>query len=175
MSSPLGENATLRPVAAKKPKEKVESVEAEEDDDSKIFPQKLMEILADEKNHESICWLPHGRAFTIRDRKLFAETVMPRCFSRKAKYSSFTRKLNRWYVTLGWAGRAMLVLISHLLFSTGTFLVFHVDLRPVLTIINSFLGTNHIMRLKCFARTPAPNWPWLAPLRWILKGRSNLL
>jgi hypothetical protein len=71
----------------------------EEDDDSKIFPQRLMEILSDERYGESITWLPHGRAFVIKNRKLFGEMVMPRYFSRKAKYSSFTRKLNRWYVT----------------------------------------------------------------------------
>jgi hypothetical protein len=70
----------------------------EEDDDSKIFPQRLMEILSDERYHDSISWLPHGRAFVIKNRKLFGETVMPKYFSRKAKYSSFTRKLNRWYV-----------------------------------------------------------------------------
>lgn len=68
----------------------------EEDDDSKIFPQRLMEILSNERFNEAICWLPHGRAFVIKNRKLFGETVMPRYFSRKAKYSSFTRKLNRW-------------------------------------------------------------------------------
>ena len=68
----------------------------EEDDDSKIFPQKLMEILNDPENQEAICWLPHGNAFTVRNRELFSEKVMPRYFSRKAKYSSFTRKLNRW-------------------------------------------------------------------------------
>ena len=67
-----------------------------EAEDSKIFPQKLMEILNDPQNHEAICWLPHGKSFVVRNRKLFAETVMPRYFSRKAKYSSFTRKLNRW-------------------------------------------------------------------------------
>jgi hypothetical protein len=67
-----------------------------EDDDSKIFPQRLMEILNDEQNSESICWLPHGKSFVVRSRSLFAERVMPRYFSRKAKYSSFTRKLNRW-------------------------------------------------------------------------------
>jgi len=71
---------------------------ADRDDDSKIFPQRLMEILAEEDNHDAICWLPHGRAFVVRDRNLFAEKVMPRYFSRNAKYSSFTRKLNRWYV-----------------------------------------------------------------------------
>jgi hypothetical protein len=68
----------------------------EEDDDSKIFPQRLMEILSDERYNDSISWLPHGRAFVIKNRKLFGETVMPKYFSRKAKYSSFTRKLNRW-------------------------------------------------------------------------------
>lgn len=70
----------------------------DEEDDSKIFPQRLMGILSDELNQEAICWLPHGRSFIVRNRKLFAELVMPRYFSRKAKYSSFTRKLNRWYV-----------------------------------------------------------------------------
>lgn len=61
-----------------------------------IFPQRLMSILADEKNHDAVCWLPHGRAFIVRDRNLFAEKIMPRFFPRKSKYSSFTRKLNRW-------------------------------------------------------------------------------
>lgn len=69
-----------------------------EEDDAKIFPQRLMEILDDESNHEAICWLPHGKAFIVRKRDLFASMVMPKYFSRKAKYSSFTRKLNRWYV-----------------------------------------------------------------------------
>ena len=66
------------------------------DDDAKIFPQRLMEILSDESNSDCISWLPHGRAFIIRNRKLFAEKVMPKFFPRKSKYSSFTRKLNRW-------------------------------------------------------------------------------
>lgn len=66
------------------------------DDDSKIFPQRLMEILSDEAAQEAISWLPHGRAFMVRDRQLFADQVMPRYFPRHAKYSSFTRKLNRW-------------------------------------------------------------------------------
>ena len=75
-----------------------------EEDDSKIFPQRLMEILDDESNHEAISWLPHGKAFIVRKRDLFASAVMPKYFSRKTKniskysslYSSFTRKLNRW-------------------------------------------------------------------------------
>ena len=84
-------------MAPKEPRKK-NKMEHDEEDDSKIFPQRLMEILADPLAQESICWLPHGRAFIIRKRDKFAEEVMPRYFSRKAKYSSFTRKLNRWYV-----------------------------------------------------------------------------
>ena len=74
-----------------------EDEENGDDDCQYIFPQRLMSILGDERNHEAICWLPHGRAFTIRNRKLFAERIMPKFFPRKSKYSSFTRKLNRWY------------------------------------------------------------------------------
>lgn len=50
----------------------------DEEDDSKIFPQRLMEVLSDERNSDAICWLPHGRAFMIRNRELFADRVMPR-------------------------------------------------------------------------------------------------
>lgn len=63
---------------------------------AKIFPQRLMELLSDERNSDCIAWLPHGRAFIIRNRRLFAEKVMPKFFPRRSKYSSFTRKLNRW-------------------------------------------------------------------------------
>ena len=67
-------------------------------EDSMLFPQKLMEILAEPDNQKAISWLPTGQAFVIHDRDAFAESVMPKYFSRQAKYSSFTRKLNRWYV-----------------------------------------------------------------------------
>jgi hypothetical protein len=67
-----------------------------DDDCQFIFPQRLMSILGDGRNDDAICWLPHGRAFIIRNRKIFSEKVMPRFFPRKSKYSSFTRKLNRW-------------------------------------------------------------------------------
>jgi HSF-type DNA-binding len=71
---------------------------AKPNEDSMLFPQKLMEILADPDNQKAISWLPSGKAFVIHDRDTFAESVMPKYFSRQAKYSSFTRKLNRWYV-----------------------------------------------------------------------------
>jgi hypothetical protein len=86
-------------------KTKTEETAVEDEDDRQddcdddcqfIFPQRLMSILGDERNSDAICWLPHGRAFIIRNRKIFSEKVMPRFFPRKSKYSSFTRKLNRW-------------------------------------------------------------------------------
>jgi len=63
--------------------------------DAKIFPQKLFDILSDERNSDSITWLEHGRGFLITDRKKFATEVLPRYF-KKTKYTSFTRKMNRW-------------------------------------------------------------------------------
>jgi hypothetical protein len=81
--------------------EKMDTVEgrnkdADGEDCQYIFPQRLMSVLSDDANSDAICWLPHGRAFIIRERNLFAEKVMPKFFPRKSKYSSFTRKLNRW-------------------------------------------------------------------------------
>ena len=66
-----------------------------------IFPQKLMEILADTSSSDIISWLPHGRSFVIIRPDLFCEEVLPKFVppadSRgSTKYPSFTRKLNRW-------------------------------------------------------------------------------
>jgi HSF-type DNA-binding len=65
------------------------------DENSKIFPQKLMEILSEPSNADAITWLPHGHSFIIKDRQKFSNQVLPKYF-RKTKYTSFTRKLNRW-------------------------------------------------------------------------------
>jgi hypothetical protein len=57
-----------------------------------------MEILDDENNADIITWLPHGKGFIIVDKKRFAEETLPTAFKKaKAKFTSFTRKLNRWY------------------------------------------------------------------------------
>ena len=66
-----------------------------------IFPQKLMEILADSSLTDIVSWLPHGQSFVIIRPDLFCEEVLPRYLppadSRgSTKYPSFTRKLNRW-------------------------------------------------------------------------------
>lgn len=56
-----------------------------------------MMSLLDEGHQYShiICWLPHGRGFTILDKKKFETEVMPKFF-QDAKYTSFTRRLRRW-------------------------------------------------------------------------------
>ena len=55
-----------------------------------------MDMLDDPQNAEMMAWLPHGRAFAIYRKREFASDVLPKYFQKAAKYSSFTRKLNRW-------------------------------------------------------------------------------
>lgn len=73
---------------------------AHDEGDATFFPRKLMSILADPLNQEAISWLPEGDAFVIHDGDRFVEAVLPNYFPRQAKFSSFTRKLNRWYVVV---------------------------------------------------------------------------
>ncbi len=56
---------------------------------------KLMEILENESLSEIISWLPHGQAFLLINKRKFAKDVLGQYFKR-SKFSSFTRKLNRW-------------------------------------------------------------------------------
>lgn len=55
-----------------------------------------MEILDNEDNTDIISWLPHGRGFVIFRKKAFEQKILPKYFHKTSKYSSFTRKLNRW-------------------------------------------------------------------------------
>jgi len=63
------------------------------------FPQILMGILNKGENKNIIAWLPHGKAFFICHRKAFVEKVLNLHFKNNSKYTSFTRKLNRWGFT----------------------------------------------------------------------------
>jgi uncharacterized membrane protein len=56
-----------------------------------------MEILSNEEYRDIVRWLPHGKGFIIADKKRFANEVLPKHF-KQAKFTSFTRKLNRWFV-----------------------------------------------------------------------------
>ena len=62
------------------------------------FPQRLMELLDDEGNDDIIGWLPHGRGFLIYQKRRFASELMGKYF-KQSKFTSFTRKLNRWGFT----------------------------------------------------------------------------
>ena len=155
-----------------------------DDDCQYIFPQRLMNVLSDERNHDAICWLPHGRGFIIRNRKLFAEKVMPRFFPRKSKYSSFTRKLNRWNFNRVSSGPELVRMVQNKLPAAPLVLLIaaHICLTltflPYLTFFLSFVTfpsftsnraritmnsssvKNPILQLKCSASLHGRNLPW---------------
>ena len=54
-----------------------------------------MELLSDEANEAIVSWLPHGNAFHIHKKSRLADEVLPKYF-KATKFTSFTRKLNRW-------------------------------------------------------------------------------
>jgi hypothetical protein len=62
------------------------------------FPQKLMAVLDNDQMSDIVTWLPHGKGFIILQKKRFASEVMPLYF-KHSKFTSFTRKLNRWGFT----------------------------------------------------------------------------
>ncbi len=62
------------------------------------FPQKLMSVLDNDQLSDIITWLPHGKGFIILQKKKFASDIMPLYF-KHSKFTSFTRKLNRWGFT----------------------------------------------------------------------------
>jgi HSF-type DNA-binding len=57
----------------------------------------MLDMLSNPDVADIMAWLPHGKGFMIRDKKRFASEVLPKYF-KKSKFTSFTRKLNRWYV-----------------------------------------------------------------------------
>ena len=57
-----------------------------------------MDILSNEEDYDTISWLPHGRSFIIYKKKKFAAQALPKYF-KATKFTSFTRKLNRWGFT----------------------------------------------------------------------------
>jgi hypothetical protein len=69
-----------------------------------IFPQRLMAMLNDSTLSDIITWLHHGKSFVIVRPDVFTIHVLPLYLPpidarSSTKYSSFTRKLNRWYVS----------------------------------------------------------------------------
>ena len=63
------------------------------------FPMRMHVVLSDPQVSDVITWLPCGRSFIILRPDLLASRVLPLYFSQESRgvrYSSFTRKLNRW-------------------------------------------------------------------------------
>jgi len=69
-----------------------------EEDVPMTFPQRLMEILSSDEVADVVSWLPHGKGFSIYKKKKFAAEILPVYF-KQSKFTSFTRKLNRWGFT----------------------------------------------------------------------------
>mmetsp|Transcript_11171 Transcript_11171/g.30613 ORF Transcript_11171/g.30613 Transcript_11171/m.30613 type:complete len:581 (+) Transcript_11171:72-1814(+) len=63
------------------------------------FPQQLFDVLSNESLSDIITWLPHGQGWIIRDKQRFSVEVLPKYFEKRSKWTSFTRKLNRWNFT----------------------------------------------------------------------------
>mmetsp|Transcript_13007 Transcript_13007/g.26461 ORF Transcript_13007/g.26461 Transcript_13007/m.26461 type:complete len:651 (+) Transcript_13007:80-2032(+) len=83
MASPISEAPLVIP--PKKTKNKLKQT----------FAQKLMHILSIKECQNAIRWMPDGTSFCIVDSKELVDKVLPAYF-KEAKYTSFTRKLNRW-------------------------------------------------------------------------------
>jgi HSF-type DNA-binding len=63
-----------------------------------LTSSQLLDILTNPENTDMIAWLPHGNGFMIHKKKTFANDVLPKYF-KASKFTSFTRKLNRWGFT----------------------------------------------------------------------------
>eukprot|EP00579_Thalassiosira_antarctica_P005667 CAMPEP_0201880834 /NCGR_PEP_ID=MMETSP0902-20130614/11315_1 /ASSEMBLY_ACC=CAM_ASM_000551 /TAXON_ID=420261 /ORGANISM="Thalassiosira antarctica, Strain CCMP982" /LENGTH=659 /DNA_ID=CAMNT_0048408915 /DNA_START=177 /DNA_END=2156 /DNA_ORIENTATION=+ len=85
------------------------------------FPQKLMEVLSDPEIANIITWLPDGKGFIILQKRKFALDVMPHYF-KHSKFTSFTRKLNRWGFSRVSRGPEMGA-YYHKLFQRGNYLL----------------------------------------------------
>jgi HSF-type DNA-binding len=55
----------------------------------------MMEILSCQEYDDVLSWIPNGSAFIIYKKKKFLAEVLPKYF-KQTKFTSFTRKLNRW-------------------------------------------------------------------------------
>jgi len=60
------------------------------------FPRKLMTLIDDNPASDIIFWLPHGRAFVLKDSKRFTSHVYPRYFKDTVPHKTFIRMLNMW-------------------------------------------------------------------------------
>ena len=59
------------------------------------FPMKLYDMLLNPDNQHAISWMPHGRAWKVRQKDVFMRSICPQYFSQ-TKFESFIRQANGW-------------------------------------------------------------------------------
>jgi len=64
-----------------------------------LYYQQLMDILNSDEDPNIITWLPRGCGFVILNKTRFSDEVLPKYF-KESKYTSFTRRMNRWRFTI---------------------------------------------------------------------------
>ena len=62
---------------------------------SDLFPAKLHKILNTPEYEDIIAWLPHGRAWKLKNKAAFVSFILPRHFQH-SNYQSFNRSVNGW-------------------------------------------------------------------------------
>ena len=75
------------------------TVSSSTSDGSISFPQQLRTMLSNESHAHIVSWTPGGDAFIVYAKEQFVRDVMPQYFGKRSKFTSFTRKLNRWGFT----------------------------------------------------------------------------
>eukprot|EP00984_Skeletonema_dohrnii_P017705 scaffold8137_cov96-Skeletonema_dohrnii-CCMP3373.AAC.1 len=59
------------------------------------FPARLHVILSNEQYSHIISWMPHGRAWKVKNKEILVEEVIPKFFGQ-SKFASFARQLSGW-------------------------------------------------------------------------------
>ena len=80
-----------------------------------------MKVLSNPELSDIVTWLPDGKGFIILQKRKFSVDAMPRYF-KHSKFTSFTRKLNRWGFTRASRGPEMGA-YYHKFFQRGNYLL----------------------------------------------------
>ena len=62
---------------------------------AELFPAKLHQILSNPEYYNIVRWKPHGRAWSVENRLLLEQVVIPKHFSMR-DVKSFYRSVNGW-------------------------------------------------------------------------------
>lgn len=62
---------------------------------NETFPE-ILHAMIEDPCQEAIKWKVHGLSFIVQDREDLIQRILPKYFGQATKYTSFTRKLQRW-------------------------------------------------------------------------------